>query len=111
MYNVTNTRFFKSAGLSGPSQATRIPYAGGRPAPPDDDTYVAFSYTELAAAFEPLAGTIDQSADEAAIIVRHYIELLRKRIVGDEEMQTLAARLYERQGSVPVRFSAYAVIG
>jgi hypothetical protein len=65
-------------------------------AEPDDGAYVAFSYTDLAAALEPLAAAVDQAANEAVVIVRHYVDMLRKRIVGDDEMQALAARLYER---------------
>jgi hypothetical protein len=65
-------------------------------AKPDDDGYVAFSYVELASALEPLADIADVSVSETSFIVRHYIDMLRKRIVGDEEMQALAAKLYER---------------
>lgn len=64
-------------------------------AAPDDGGYTAFSYSELAIALEPLANKTE-SDGETGLIVRHYIDMLRKRIVGDEEMEMLAAKLYER---------------
>ncbi len=65
-------------------------------ASPDDEAYIAFSYADLAAALEPLGDAADQAGNEAGLIVRHYIDMLRKHIVGDQDLQTLAVKLYER---------------
>ena len=57
--------------------------------------YVSFSYVRLTEILDKL-GTTASIALETAIIVRHYVEMLRRHIVPDERLRELAAKLYER---------------
>lgn len=62
---------------------------------PDEDVYVAMNYADLARMIEALAQ--ERNADtETGLILRHYIEMLRRHIVPDQELQDLARLLYER---------------
>ncbi|MET3694836.1 PDDEXK-like family protein [Methylobacterium goesingense] len=62
---------------------------------PDEDVYVATSYADLAKMIEGLAQ--EQAAGvETGTILRHYVEMLRRHIVPDQELQDLARLLYER---------------
>ena len=62
---------------------------------PDEEGYHALSYVTLAEMLEKVvAGRPDE--DATALIVRHYVDMLRKNIVEDEHLRSLAARLYER---------------
>ena len=63
-------------------------------ASPDDQHYVAYSYAELAITIETL--TTDIKNADAGIAVRHYVEMLRRHIVPDEQLNELALRLYEK---------------
>ena len=64
---------------------------------PEHSAYVPFSYARLAMVLETLT---DESAPrgtpESALIIRHYVEMLRRHIVPDERLRELAAQLYER---------------
>lgn len=62
---------------------------------PDDDAYHALSYSALAATLEELLGDEDVG-DATGMIVRHYVDMLRKRIVQDDQLRALALKLYER---------------
>ena len=64
---------------------------------PNEPGYISFSYSELAKVIETLwrGPDSDLSAD-AATIIRHYVEMLRRHIVPDEKLQDLARQLYER---------------
>ena len=64
-----------------------------RGAPPDDDAYVPFGYAEVA---RVLDATVDAAPPETALAVRHYVEMLRRHIVPDDNLRDLARRLYER---------------
>lgn len=62
---------------------------------PDEDVYVAMNYADLARMIEALAQ--ERNADtETGLILRHYVEMLRRHIVPDQELQDLARLLYER---------------
>ena len=64
---------------------------------PEDSDYVAFSYVELAGILEGLL--VDRAAsqnNEVFLVVRHYIDMLRRHVVPDEELKSLALRIYER---------------
>jgi hypothetical protein len=64
---------------------------------PDDSAYVPFSYAELAKVIEDLAEERSgNSSPDAGTIVRHYVEMLRRHIVPDEDLQDIARRIYER---------------
>jgi len=64
---------------------------------PQHSAFVPFSYTHLATVLETLAdGTSPTGTAESALIIRHYVEMLRRHIVPDERLRQLAAQLYER---------------
>jgi hypothetical protein len=64
---------------------------------PDDTEYIRISYAELAKVVEQLSDQRDgASYNDATIIIRHYVEMLRRHIVPDEELRELARQLYER---------------
>jgi hypothetical protein len=64
-------------------------------AAPDCETYVAFSYRRLAQVIEDVARH-DTIAAEPKLILAHYLEMLRRHVVPDEELKALALRLYDR---------------
>jgi hypothetical protein len=46
---------------------------------------------------DSIANETDQSgASDSALIIRHYVEMLRRHIVPNDKLRELAARLYER---------------
>jgi hypothetical protein len=64
---------------------------------PDDTDYTAFSYTQLAKIIKGLPDDGSSSPyHDSKVIVRHYVEMLRRHIVPDEELHELARQLYER---------------
>lgn len=63
----------------------------------DDADYVSIGYADLARVLEDLLDSgASGSPSESSIVVRHYVEMLRRHIVPDEELRDLARRLYER---------------
>ena len=60
---------------------------------PDEDAYVAMNYADLARMIEALS--LEGNPD-TGLILRHYVEMLRRHIVPDQELQDLARLLYER---------------
>jgi hypothetical protein len=62
---------------------------------PDDTAYLPFSYSTLAATLDALVEGLP-AADATRLIVWHYTDMLRTNIVEDDQLRTLAARLYER---------------
>ncbi|MEX1153809.1 PD-(D/E)XK nuclease family protein [Parvibaculum sp.] len=62
---------------------------------PDESGYVSFSYAEVAKALEGLVDDTHTSP-ETSIIIRHYLEMLRRHIVPDEQLHELVRQLYER---------------
>lgn len=64
---------------------------------PDFDHYVAYDYADLVSTLEGLIGdTRDLIPESSLLIVRHYIEMVRRHIVQDDELRSLAITLYER---------------
>jgi PD-(D/E)XK nuclease superfamily len=64
---------------------------------PEEDEWVAYSYIELARIIEALAADGASSLPtEVALVLRHYIEMLRRHIVPDEELKELALQIYQR---------------
>ena len=63
---------------------------------PSDEAYVAFRYEEIA---ELTAETMDRRADQlspdVATFIGHYLEMLRRHIVQDSEIQELCQRIYD----------------
>lgn len=63
---------------------------------PDDDDYVALDYSEIADLVE-VAMDRDKLIDsDISLILRHYVQMLRRHIVEDEQLADLARQLYER---------------
>lgn len=64
-------------------------------AAPDCEAYVAFSYRRLAEVFDELSRQ-EMIASEPKLLLAHYVEMLRRHVVPNEELRDLALRLYER---------------
>lgn len=64
--------------------------------PPDDPSYLALSYSEIAEVIETVIKRSPILAPEIKFILEHYIQLLRRHIVGDEKLIDLARQVYER---------------
>jgi hypothetical protein len=62
---------------------------------PDVGEYQALSYVALAGTLERVVAGRPEG-DATRLIVTHYVEMLRKNIVEDENLRSLAAKLYER---------------
>jgi hypothetical protein len=64
---------------------------------PDHPEYVAFSYSELAQVIESsLKDGAHSYGSDIVLILTHYVEMLRRNIVEDDALKTLAIKLYER---------------
>ena len=64
---------------------------------PDDSDYTSISYAELAKVIEALPDSRESNLYvDSNVIIRHYVEMLRRHIVPDEELRELARQLYER---------------
>ena len=64
---------------------------------PEDPEYVAFNYSELAGIIDGFANDRgDALSDEVALVLRHYVSMLRRNIVEDAKLAELAVRLYEK---------------
>lgn len=64
-------------------------------ADPDDSDYVPFSYIELAKVIELLPqGRNSTLSTNSDLIIRHYVEMLRRHIVPDDELRELARQIY-----------------
>jgi hypothetical protein len=64
---------------------------------PDHEDYIAFSYMELARLIENLfrdGATV--YGPDVLLILEHYVEMIRRNIVDDEELRTLGQKIYER---------------
>jgi hypothetical protein len=62
-----------------------------------DPEYLSLSYTELASIVEEQVEEPDSSLrDDARLVLSHYVEMLRRHIVDDTRLQSLARQLYER---------------
>jgi hypothetical protein len=63
----------------------------------EEEGYVSLSYSEVADVVE--RATLDDGdpvSNELSLILRHYVEMLRRHIVQDDQLVTLARQLYER---------------
>lgn len=64
---------------------------------PDHDHYVAYNYQDITHVLEALlSDALEPIPEESALIVRHYIEMVRRHVVQDETLRELALALYER---------------
>lgn len=62
---------------------------------PDNGAYVAAGYDDVARVVEGIVADRPESG-ETGVILRHYVEMLRRHIVPNQELQELARALYER---------------
>jgi len=64
---------------------------------PDHPEYVKFSYSELAQIVESLVRDGAHSyGPDVVLILTHYVDMLRRNIVEDDPLRSLAVKLYER---------------
>lgn len=64
---------------------------------PEDPEYVALDYSELAGIIDGFViGRREALSDEMALVLRHYVGMLRRNIVEDAKVAELAVRLYEK---------------
>lgn len=64
---------------------------------PEHPSYVPFSYVRLTTVLENLTDeAAPKGTPEGTLIVRHYLDMLRRHIVPDEKLRKLAAQIYER---------------
>ncbi len=65
--------------------------------PPEEDGWVAYSYVDSARIIDTLAADETSSLPtEVALVLRHYVEMLRRHIVPDDELKELALQIYQR---------------
>lgn len=63
---------------------------------PSDEAYISLSYSELAALVaEVSVRRGDQIGPEIRTFIDHYVEMLRRHIVQDSEIQDLCRRIYQ----------------
>ena len=64
---------------------------------PDHDSYVAYDYEDLVRVLEDLIQQAPEPIPEASLlIIRHYVDMVRRHIVQNDQLRTLALTLYER---------------
>jgi hypothetical protein len=63
---------------------------------PDDENYVALSYSEVADLIESAVDRDKFIGSDVSLILEHYVQMLRRHIVQDEQLADLARQLYER---------------
>ncbi len=64
---------------------------------PDHEGYVAYDYSDLISTLESLiTKPVEPVPAETELIIRHYIDLVRRHVVPDEKLRSLAVTLYER---------------
>lgn len=62
---------------------------------PECDDYTAFSYRKIADLIEDITRRNQLSPDQNLVLM-HYVEMLRRHIVPNDELRALALRLYDR---------------
>jgi len=64
---------------------------------PDHDSYVAYDYADLARVLDELTENASGLIPEASLlIIRHYVDMVRRHIVQNDQLRALALTLYER---------------
>jgi hypothetical protein len=66
---------------------------------PDDQSYTPFSYSELATILDSLIREENRATADTSLVLRHYIEMLRRHVVDDEQLRALAIKVYERHAA------------
>ena len=63
---------------------------------PDHDSYIAYDYGDLVNTLEALADAPESVPDATLLILHHYVDMVRRHIVQDDQLRALALALYER---------------
>jgi hypothetical protein len=64
---------------------------------PDEDGYVGMNYSEVADMVERIVSDQETSiSPDFGLILRHYAEMLRRHIVDDEKLMSIARLIYEK---------------
>jgi hypothetical protein len=63
---------------------------------PNDENYVALDYSEIADLVESAVDRDKIIDSDISLILKHYVQMLRRHIVEDEQLSDLARQLYER---------------
>lgn len=64
---------------------------------PFHDGYVAYDYSDVVTTMESLiSDELEPVPTETKLIIQHYVDMVRRHIVQDEQLRTLAVTLYER---------------
>jgi hypothetical protein len=64
---------------------------------PDHPDYLPFSYVELAGLIESMTSDGGSTyGPDVLLILNHYVEMIRRNIVDDQVLRTLALKIYER---------------
>jgi hypothetical protein len=83
--------------LKYPTQRHLLVFLTPKGIQPDDSDYLPFSYVELAKVIEALPqGRNGTLSTDSELIIRHYVQMLRRHIVPDDELRELARQIYER---------------
>ena len=70
--------------------------SGYAPEPPSDETWIPMSYQDIATTIESvLARRESQLNDEITLFVQQYLDMVRRHIVENSEIQELCRRLYQ----------------
>jgi hypothetical protein len=66
-------------------------------ADPEDDDYLAFSYVDVTQVIQGyLTDQNSVQLSEIGLILSHYLEMLRRHVVPDDELKSTALKIYER---------------
>lgn len=63
---------------------------------PDEEDFVSLTYAEVAALVDQLIDRNELLGSDIALMLKHYVEMLRRHIVEDKQLADLARKLYER---------------
>lgn len=63
---------------------------------PDEDSYVAYDYADLVGTLDEILASASEMPAETRLLIKHYIEMVRRYVVEDEALTNLAKTLYER---------------
>lgn len=64
---------------------------------PDHEEYVAYDYLDLVETLESITEhPLEPIPSETLLIIRHYVDMVRRHIVQDDRLRALALTLYER---------------
>lgn len=66
-------------------------------ADPRDANYVSYDYADLVRTLEALStDALEPPSEASLLIIRHYVDMVRRHVVQDDQLRALAVSLYER---------------